>query len=881
MSGGTYISPMTLECQKNHVVFLTDGDPTHDGDAEAPINTLLAGAGANISDSSCDHVGFDGGDNCLDELAEFLSEEDHSNLAGDQHVSVYTIGFLTDQTLLASAASKGNGQYFMASNALELSDAFQVILTDIQEQTSTFSAPAVSVNAFNRITNRDELFFSLFTPSNRVHWPGNIKRYQLDCLTEDTGNPGFCTDGDSDGFPDSPVIVDDNGNAAVDTATGFFKSTARSVWTDTSLGADGQETELGGAASNFGGIPGADDPPSPTQVVYTYTGTYVEDATYNGLFTLPGTDGVLSASANLVVPTNTALTAEVDLLPGPPDGQLESFFFPKGRDASDPTLANLINWSKGIDILDADEDGSTTDARHQVGDALHSKPLLVTYGSSDTNPDITLYTVNNDGVLHAIDIDDGTEVFTFIPQEMLSQVPEIFLDQTTSSGKSYALDGPLTVWFNDKDADGILDASSPDFETVYLFFGQRRGGNRYWALDVTDRSNPKLLWKIEGGVTGTAYQELGQSWSAMQPTKVKVNGTVKNVVVFGAGYDANQDNVSTPTDDTIGRGLFIVNAENGELIWHARTDATPAPVPSPHLTFSEMTNSIPSDVNVFDLTGDGLADRMYVGDTRAQLWRFDINNENTGASNMVIGARIAELQKTTAAATPGAADTRRFFFRPDVTLAAPEDAQPYLAITIGTGYRAHPLNKIVEDRFYMIRDAAIANITDVSNYPSAITEEDLANITTNLLPTTTQLVGTPASPLVGWLLDLKDETTDTFVGEKALADSAVFNNVVLFTTFTPPTTPLTADCVPNQGNGRVYAVNLFDGSPIKDLDQVGGPTYTRSDRHLDLLRSGIPPNVVILFSQMNGVGVGLELTGQWSRRTGKTTMLSGGTTVLV
>ena len=115
----------------------------------------------------------------------------------------------------------------------------------------------------------------------------------------------------------------------------------------------------------------------------------------------------------------------------------------------------------------------------------------------------------------------------------------------------------------------------------------------------------------------------------------------------------------------------------------------------------------------------------------------------------------------------------------------------------------------------------LANITDVSNYPSAITEEDLANITTNLLPTTTQLVGTPASPLVGWLLDLKDETTDTFVGEKALADSAVFNNVVLFTTFTPPTTPLTADCVPNQGNGRVYAVNLFDGSPIKDLDQVG------------------------------------------------------------
>ena len=40
------------------------------------------------------------------------------------------------------------------------------------------------------------------------------------------------------------------------------------------------------------------------------------------------------------------------------------------------------------------------------------------------------------------------------------------------------------------------------------------------------------------------------------------------------------------------------------------------------LELDDMNNSIPAAPRVFDLTGDGLADRMYVGDTGGRLWRL-------------------------------------------------------------------------------------------------------------------------------------------------------------------------------------------------------------------------------------------------------------------
>jgi type IV pilus assembly protein PilY1 len=71
------------------------------------------------------------------------------------------------------------------------------------------TAPAVSVNAFNRTQNLNDLYVTVFKPSETYWWDGNVKKYTLE--------------------PDG-TISDANGNPAVELTTGFFRTTAQSFW---------------------------------------------------------------------------------------------------------------------------------------------------------------------------------------------------------------------------------------------------------------------------------------------------------------------------------------------------------------------------------------------------------------------------------------------------------------------------------------------------------------------------------------------------------------------------------------------------------------------------------------------------------------------------
>jgi len=52
---------------------------------------------------------------------------------------------------------------------------------------------------------------------------------------------------------------------------------------------------------------------------------------------------------------------------------------------------------------------------------------------------------------------------------------------------------------------------------------------------------------------------------------------------------------------------------------------------------------------------------------------------------------------------PGVEDSRRFYNTPDVSLLRRETGS-YLAVSLGSGYRAHPLDTQIEDSFYSVRD---------------------------------------------------------------------------------------------------------------------------------------------------------------------------------
>lgn len=736
----TYISPIVDQCQTNHIVVLTDGAPTGSGSASL-VKSL-------IDNSTCDDSGHEA---CGPELAKFLYDNDHSSLPGTQNIFVHTIAFnLNDQTAtnwLDQIAKEGNGDpdgikgsgVKSASSASELEDVFRNLTGDIiGSVNTTFVSPGVTVNTFNRLTHRNELYFALFRPETRPSWPGNLKRYRIN------------TDGD---------ILDRNGVSVIDPNTGFFIETARSFWSDAN---DGNDVTKGGAASQL--------PTSTTRKVYTH---------------YSGSSNTLSNAANALTTSNNNITkARLGL----------------ENSVADSYRNNLINWARGLDPVSGNE-------RKRLADPLHSIPHLVTYGGTDEAPDITIYHGDNEGFLHATRASDGVELFSFIPEELLPRL-KLLYENSGATKHPYGMDGPINSWVRDVNGDSQIDADEGDH--VYLYAGMRRGGRSLYALNVTNRNAPVLMWTITGG--NGDYAELGQTWSRPVKTRVNLNGTVKDVLVMGGGYDPTQDDSTVISSDNMGRAIFIIDAATGDKLWSV------GPSGSHNLIKSDMTHSIPANVRILDTNGDGLMDQMYVGDVGGQLWRFDVHQGKT-ANNLVTGAVIADISGTTPASA------RRFYHEPEVSLIV-ENNRRKLAIVIGSGFQAHPLDQTVTDRIYMIKQAHVTSAPpdgdDAGTDPDYVklTEADLFDATDNSIQdgTTEQQAAALAALAAadGWYVTLADD------GEKVLSTPLVVAGRLLVSTYSP--TMDYSGCNPTAGTSRLYDLRLDDGvGEFETLKTVGIP----------------------------------------------------------
>ena len=276
----------------------------------------------------------------------------------------------------------------------------------------------------------------------------------------------------------------------------------------------------------------------------------------------------------------------------------------------------------------------------------------------------------------------------------------------------------------DRNGDGTIDSSAGD--RVYLYFGMRRGGYHYYAVDVTTRTSPKLMWRIgraDSGIAVDSSKELpgvGQTWSS--PTVARVNvdrswgsNTDKMVLIFGGGYDTGQDSIGYSIDG-VGNRIFMVDALTGDLIWYAGDDAGRAIASD--TAPSKMTNAIPGEVRAVDLTGDGFADRMYAADLGGRVWRFDIKNGEPPAS-LVVGGVFASLGTGDLATTTGtAADeaNRRFFYAPDVALMN-SGGSSWINVAIGSGHREKPItDQTAINRFYSLRDYNVFTTVATNQY---------------------------------------------------------------------------------------------------------------------------------------------------------------------
>ncbi|MDX1500083.1 MAG: PilC/PilY family type IV pilus protein, partial [Woeseiaceae bacterium] len=438
-------------------------------DAEAQtLAPTLPNFAAKLGRTAC--TGTAQGD-CLDDITEYLSIPDlDSNQPGEQFVTTHTIGFTIDLPILKQAAEVSGGNYYLADDVESLTLALLEIFDVANKQALAFTAPSVAVNTFNRTQNRNDLYMTVFSAESRAHWPGNLKKYAIS----------------------GGQIVDSTGANAVDPATGFFADAAKSYWT---VGdPDGKIVRAGGAANLL---------PAPAS---------------RKLYTNNGADSDLSGASNAISVANEGAFTLAD--------------FGLTGASGEPSKTDLINWARGADVRDEDNDASTTQ-RFAMGDPLHAQPAAIDYGTTTSDSDIVVYVATNDGYLHAFDGDTGVELWSFIPKELLSRLTKLYFDPSTKY-KSYGLDGDVMPVVADKNNNGVIDGD--DF--VYLLFGMRRGGDTYYALDVTDKNSPKLLWT-------KTLPEFGQTWAAPIVARVDIDDPSLNadkaVAFVGGGYDPVHD----------------------------------------------------------------------------------------------------------------------------------------------------------------------------------------------------------------------------------------------------------------------------------------------------------------------------------------------------
>jgi len=790
---GDYISP-TTDCAYTYIILMTDGEPTRDTSADDAIEELI--------DNNCSG-------NCLDEITEYMATHDLDGDSdnGNQYAYTYTIGFATDQQLLEDAAEKGQGEYFTADNSEELTNAFQGAISEILSSESSFTSPAVAVDTFSRTESRNEVFFAMFKPSQEVNWKGNIKRLNL--VLED-GDAVLKDANANDAFEPCPNNVDDD-------ITECIAEDAQTVWSTTN---DGGIVDQGGVGSLLVSR-------NTARVLYSNTGAS------NALDDLDDTYD------------NRLLSGYAD------DDELFSAF----GVTTEAELTAMLSWARGNDV---DNEVADSDVQEWImADMLHSRPVVVNYGARGsatvTSPDQRLVVGTNGGFLHMFDVDNGQEDWAFFPKE-LSSILTLRRGNERSVDHVYGIDAPPVIYLNDINKDGTIDSTANEQAIVY--FGLRRGGRAMYALDISNPDSPSHKWQIDE--TSTGFSELGQTWSVPAISTIpgytydhdSDNDTPvvpKPVLIFGAGYDPNKDSTGIGTADSMGRGIFIVDALDGTLVW----SITPAANSATNMQNTGLTDSVPAIVTPVDSNGDGISDRIYFGDTGGNLWRVDMpaltNNARPDSSqDSWFLTKLADINGGTTATD------RRFFSSPDVVRTKnrvcteyDEDTGEcetvttinYDAVLIGTGDRTNPAATDVDNQFYMFRDRRLQPYTEAPqtetecnfvpgvnddplsydfrcelNSGAGLSTSSLYDATANLIQDGTDEQKISASAALegahGWRINLSGN------GEKSLARSLTLFGTVFFTTFIPESNS-ELSCMPAAGTGYLYRVNLQDATKVR------------------------------------------------------------------
>jgi type IV pilus assembly protein PilY1 len=245
----------------------------------------------------------------------------------------------------------------------------------------------------------------------------------------------------------------------------------------------------------------------------------------------------------------------------------------------------------------------------KLGDIVDPAPVMVgkpagyselpgytSYRVANTGRREVVYVAANDGMLHCFDVNDGTELWSYIPNDQLSKLSTLldpaychnyFLNMTPGAYDIYLNGGWRTV----------------------VVGGEAQGGNGLFALDVTSPAadSVSLLWDV-------SHAALKGAWAP--PTMVRDRQLGRSVMCIGTGYDANVAQAN----------LLVLDPVNGSIL---RTFPLGAAVAG-----NKVTKAV-----AFDSDFDGYEDRLYMGDLSGKLYRVDLTTNPWTVTTLYSGSQ--------------------------------------------------------------------------------------------------------------------------------------------------------------------------------------------------------------------------------------------------
>lgn len=753
-----------------YIVLVTDGLPTEDlsGNSWPPLGTAAAaGYGVTATFNSNGSLATSNDQALKDTITQIQSA-----LAGG--VKTYVVGLgagvdptnnpMAAKTLTAMAVAGGTGNYFAATTPANLSADMQVILAQILRAVRSTSSATVNTTGLNSTSMAFQPSFN--TSDVNQDWTGDIKAFPIDA-----------------------------GTGTVETSMLSWSAQA----------------QLDSQASGNGWS---------NRIIATW------DPAQNKAIPFEWSSGSPMVGIAATTPLGAALESN----------------------AADPNGQDALDYLRGDSALYIANGGPYRTRTHVLGDIVDSAPVYVgaavgpyqsssyytfesqhqacsaTVTSNCRNP--VLYVGANDGMLHAVSVATGQELFAYVPSGVWNNLIQL-TNPYYNEQHLFFVDGSPQV------AD--VQWADQSWHTT-LVDTERGGGNSVFALDVTDPGSitsendlsQSVLWDFSDPNMGLGYSTPAIAQTAAGST----SGTLGFTVFFGNGYNSQSQ---TPY-------LYALDPRTGTSL-----PGTPINLCAKvaGACNSSLPNGLSSVTVVNDLGAIGTpATTLYAGDLQGNVWRVDISNSDSTqwAVTLLFQARDPSGAPQPITTTPA------------VSLNPDFPRVPGTMVYVGTGQLlgVPDLNTTQIQTMYGVYDSGsnAATLTRADLVSQCLSQQAVSGVTLRFV--NGSQLALPAQH--GWSVDfdvLANPTpapcgsgAQTDVGERIVSDPRLIGGALSVISVDPvPTTTTTSMVLPSRSHADLARTSSprpkSSGTALRPHTSLEPVSYlsTRLDRGSAVLES--------------------------------------------